>query len=372
MSSMYKIPPLVPDDFDVKPIDIMYSIPSYHASASQKGSDAACNGFLEEQNDPVKAIEMKQQNLIKSIKDLGSTLEALLQEMGKCASGPSAAKKTRLDESVAPAPDTSAKSGSKKDKDAKKEARKAAKSEAKSKATSGAVSSADKPSKGESGHAWVIHEDKRSTETGQSLTACLPSAFTDFEIEKLGDVTMAATETDRPWIEAFSRVGEKRNMAFKGGVSNSCSNPSTTVNISFGGLFFHELLFCSGSGVVDTSFLPERFSVIASGTTLTCRVSAWKLLGSGLGLFSFKPNHSMHATNQHRWLSKVDLVLAGKLSKDDVIREASKFLSQFDALGSQFDFGVADVITKSVLIGESPIRLPNNVELWSKRMDSVM
>ncbi|EYB93921.1 hypothetical protein Y032_0177g582 [Ancylostoma ceylanicum] len=350
MSSMYKIPPLVPDDFDVKPIDIMYSIPSYHASASQKGSDAACNGFLEEQNDPVKAIEMKQQNLIKSIKDLGSTLEALLQEMGKCASGPSAAKKTRLDESVAPAPDTSAKSGSKKDKDAKKEARKAAKSEAKSKATSGAVSSADKPSKGESGHAWVIHEDKRSTETGQSLTACLPSAFTDFEIEKLGDVTMAATETDRPWIEAFSRVGEKRNMAFKGGVSNSCSNPSTTVNISFG----------------------ERFSVIASGTTLTCRVSAWKLLGSGLGLFSFKPNHSMHATNQHRWLSKVDLVLAGKLSKDDVIREASKFLSQFDALGSQFDFGVADVITKSVLIGESPIRLPNNVELWSKRMDSVM
>ncbi|EPB74015.1 hypothetical protein ANCCEY_06901 [Ancylostoma ceylanicum] len=285
MSSMYKIPPLVPDDFDVKPIDIMYSIPSYHASASQKGSDAACNGFLEEQNDPVKAIEMKQQNLIKSIKDLGSTLEALLQEMGKCASGPSAAKKTRLDESVAPAPDTSAKSGSKKDKDAKKEARKAAKSEAKSK------------------------EDKRSTETGQSLTACLPSAFTDFEIEKLGDVTMAATETDRPWIEAFSRVGEKRNMAFKGGVSNSCSNPSTTVNISFGGLFFHELLFCSGSGVVDTSFLPERFSVIASGTTLTCRVSAWKLLGSGLGLFSFKPNHSMHATNQHRWLSKVNIAL---------------------------------------------------------------
>ncbi|KAL6740538.1 hypothetical protein Aduo_013884 [Ancylostoma duodenale] len=350
MSSMYKIPPLVPDDFDVRPIDIMYSIPSYHASASQKESGAACNGLPEDQNDPVKAIEMKQQNLINSIKNLGSTLEALLQEMGKAASSPTAAKKTKLDESAAPTAESSVKSGGKKDKDAKKEARKAAKSEAKIKATSGGVSSADKPSKAESGHAWVIHEDKRSTETGQSLTACLPSAFTDFEIEKLGEVTLAATDADKPWVEAFSRIGERRSMAFKSGVSNSCSNPSTTVTVSFG----------------------EKFSLVASGTTLTCHVSAWKLLGSGLGLFSFKPSHSMHATNQHRWLSKVDLVLAGKLSKDDVIREASKFLSQFDALGSQFDFGVADVITKSVLIGKSPIRLPNNVELWSNRMDSVM
>ncbi|VDK46921.1 unnamed protein product [Cylicostephanus goldi] len=83
MSSMYKIPPVMPEDFDVKPLDIMYSIPSYHSTAP-KESSAECNGITEDMNDPVKMIEKKQQNLINSIKNLGSTLEALLQEMGKC------------------------------------------------------------------------------------------------------------------------------------------------------------------------------------------------------------------------------------------------------------------------------------------------
>ncbi|KHJ84456.1 hypothetical protein OESDEN_15830 [Oesophagostomum dentatum] len=317
MSSMYKIPPYMPEGFDVKPIDVMYSMPNYHGS-SQQESSAVCNGLPEELNDPVKTIERKQQCLIKSIKDLGSTLEALLQEMGKIE-GPSAPKKSKLDESAAPVPEDTAKSGNKKDKDAKKEARKAARTEAKNKVASGGSSTPSKSSDADPGKPWIIHEEKRSTITGQSLTACLPSALTDFDLEKVEDLSLTATEADRPWIEALSHVGITKNVAFRGDVSNSCPNPTTTVTVSFG----------------------EKFSATASGTPLTCRIS-------------------------------VDLVLSGKASSDEVIREASQFLSQFDALGSQFRFGIADIVAKAVLIGKSPLALPSNVELWSKRMETVI
>ncbi|KAK6750278.1 hypothetical protein RB195_002330 [Necator americanus] len=349
MSSMYKIPPLMPDDFDVEPIDIMYSIPTYHGSqSSMKESDVGCNGLPDDLNAPVKAIERKQQSLLKSIKDLGSTLDALLHEMRKCGASLSAPEKNTPDEFAASVSESSVKAGGKKDKDAKKEARKAAKAEAKSKVVSS--SGTDKTLEPESGYQWVIHEEKRSTETGQSLTACLPPGLTDFEKKKLGELTLYATEADKPWIEVLAHVGDKRNVAFKGEVSNICSNASTSVVVSFG----------------------EKFSAATSERTLTCRVSTWKFLGSALGLFSFKSNHSVHSIHQHRWLSKVDLVMSGKLSRDDIIREASKFLSQFDALGSQFDFGIADLVAKSVLIGTSSAILPNNVELWSRRMDSVI
>ncbi|CAJ0600942.1 unnamed protein product [Cylicocyclus nassatus] len=343
MSSMYKIPPVMPEGFDVKPLDIMYSIPSYH-NTSKMESSAECNGVTEDLNDPVKMIEKKQQNLIKSIKDLGSTLEALLQEMGKCGAEPSSSKKSKVEKSASP-PET-AKPSSKKDKDAKKEARKAAKMEAKSKLASDAP--AGKAVDKESAKPWILHEEERATITGQSLTACLPSALTEFPIEKLGEVSITATELDRPWLEVLSHVGERRNVAFKGQISNASSNASTTVNVSLG----------------------DKFLLEGGGTTLTCRISAWKLLGSALGLFSFKPEYSLHAIHQHRWLSKVDSILAGKLDKNEAIREASKFLSQFDAFGSHFRFGVADLVAKSVLSGSSP--LPNNVELWFKRMETVV
>ncbi|VDM56139.1 unnamed protein product [Angiostrongylus costaricensis] len=69
---------------------------------------------------------------------------------------------------------------------------------------------------------------------------------------------------------------------------------------------------------------------------------------------------------------QVDAVLTGKVAKDEVIREASRFLSQFDALSSQFEYGVADIVAKSVLIGSCDTFLPNNVELWSKRVECVV
>lgn len=36
--SMYKIPPLVPEDVNVKPADILYFLPSYHDAVSQNVS----------------------------------------------------------------------------------------------------------------------------------------------------------------------------------------------------------------------------------------------------------------------------------------------------------------------------------------------
>ncbi|PIO53882.1 hypothetical protein TELCIR_24767, partial [Teladorsagia circumcincta] len=104
------------------------------------------------------------------------------------------------------------KDDAKKDKEAKKEARKAAKAEAKSK------------------------EEKKTTETGQSLTACLPQTFFDFGNQKLGEVTLTFTMDDQPWVEALSRLSAKRNVAFKGAVSNDCKDPSTCVTASLGGI----------------------------------------------------------------------------------------------------------------------------------------
>lgn len=49
-----------------------------------KGGTSLCNGVPEDDNhDPVKAVETKQHELIKSLMNLGSTLDNLLKEMGK-------------------------------------------------------------------------------------------------------------------------------------------------------------------------------------------------------------------------------------------------------------------------------------------------
>ncbi|VDO26892.1 unnamed protein product [Haemonchus placei] len=370
---MYKLPPLVPVDLDVKPIDIMYTIPSYHGTTNCNNADTMCNGLPEETFDPAKEIEHKQHDLIKSLMNLGSTLDNLLKEMEKAgtftlvtststciiiALEVGAKKKEKVKkEPVTGAPSSSenhvaaSKNDTKKDKEAKKEARKAAKAEAKSKVGTAPSSGAKSAVVGSSDRQWTINEEKTTSETGQSLTACLPQSFVEFERQSLGDITLTFMPEDQPWVEALSRVGLKRNVAFKGAVSNECKEPSTTtINTSIGG----------------------NFSVVSTGCSLKCRTTSWKLLGAALGIFSFAFNHSIQAAHQHVWLSKVDMVLAGKMYKEEIIREASRFLSQFDALGSQFNFGVADVVARSVLIGSSTSPLPNNVELWSKRLDSVM
>ncbi|XGW31096.1 hypothetical protein V3C99_009784 [Haemonchus contortus] len=355
MSSMYKLPPLVPVDLDVKPIDIMYTIPSYHGTTNSNSADTMCNGLPEETFDPAKEIEHKQHDLIKSLMNLGSTLDNLLKEMEKAVGAKKNEKGKK--ELVTGAPSSSenhvavSKNDTKKDKEAKKEARKAAKAEAKSKVGTAPSSGVKSAAVGSSDRQWTINEEKTTSETGQSLTACLPQSFVEFDRKSLGDITLTFTPEDQPWVEALSNVGSKRNVAFKGVVSNDCKEPSTTT--------------------INTS-LADNFSVVSPGSSLKCRTTSWKLLGAALGIFSFASNHSIQAAHQHVWLSKVDMVLGGKMTKEQVIREASRFLSQFDALGSQFSFGVADVVARSVLIGSSTSPLPNNVELWSKRLDSVM
>ncbi|KAK6031349.1 hypothetical protein OSTOST_02497 [Ostertagia ostertagi] len=203
---MYKLPPLVPVDLDVKPADVMYFLPSYHNSASSSDSQVMCNGLPEENHDPVEVIERKQHALIKSLMNLTSTLDNLLTEMGKSTKVGTNEKGKSKSMSAVPLSTESVattKDDAKKDKEAKKEARKAAKAEAKSK------------------------------------------------------------------------VGSAPPGAIK---------PATMV------------------------------------------------------------------ASDRQWTINADLVLSGKLTKEALIREASQFLSQFDALGSQFNFGIADLIA-SHLIG---------------------
>ncbi|KAK6044213.1 hypothetical protein COOONC_18283 [Cooperia oncophora] len=314
-----------------------------------KDSPAMCNGLPEETHDPAEVIERKQHALIKSLMNLTSTLDNLLTEMGKSSSVGTNEKgknKSIIDIPISSEkPEVSAKDDSRKDKEAKKEARKAAKAEAKSKVASAPSSTAKSTALAASDRQWTVNEDKRTSETGQSLTACLPQTFTNFGSQgrvtrfvleflkvrkfrkltvinlELGEIDLTFTVDDQPWVEALSRLSSKRNIAFKGAVVNDCKDPLTIVNSSLG----------------------EKFSVVSSCGTLNCRVTSWKLFGAALGIFSFAPNHSIQAAHQHRWLLKVESVLAGKSTKEDVVREASQFLSQFDALGSQFNFGIADI-----------------------------
>ncbi|VDL82830.1 unnamed protein product [Nippostrongylus brasiliensis] len=278
MSSMYKLPPLVPVDLDVKPVEIMYHIPSYHAAAPNTAKAAVVNGLPEETYDPVKDIESKQHALIKSLMNLGATMDSFLKEIGKPEK--SSAKEVKK----APEPSSSAQPGpakdsAKKDKEAKKEARKAAKSEAKSKIAAGAPVPGGKSGPSASDKGWTVNqlfqEEKQSPNSGQSLTACLPQTFVDFEKQKMGDVALIITSSDQPWVQALSRLGSARGVAFKGSVSNSCEKPLTTL----------------------------------------------------------------------------EMVINGKLNSDVVIREASQYLSQFDGLGSQYSFGVADICPDYIVRG---------------------
>ncbi|KAJ1369832.1 hypothetical protein KIN20_031406 [Parelaphostrongylus tenuis] len=349
--SMYEIPPLVPDDLEIKPAEVMYFVPSYHAMKNKKEPIQNCNDICDDSYDPVKEVEKKQQALIQSL------MKSSSKDKEKCA-------KTALTTSLASPPSKDdgkkdkdakapvSKSDGKKDKDAKKEARKAARVEAKSKRPSIVMKSSffqHRPitesienffcsekdlyktvcSKG-TRDPWLVHlfvgGETNKCDDWTVSNSHLPPVLCNFERQKLGDISITVTSIDELW------------------------DASTTVNVSQG----------------------DNFSLVSSKLSLNCRVSSWKLLGSALGIFSFAPNHAIHAAHQHRWLSQVDMVLSGGIPKEEVVREASRFLSQFDALGSQFEFGIADVIAKSVLIGSSNTSLPNNVELWSKRLESAV
>ncbi|KJH51889.1 hypothetical protein DICVIV_01968 [Dictyocaulus viviparus] len=333
MSSMYVVPPLVPDDLNVNPINVMYFVRNIHSMEAKKEPINDHNCALEDSYNPIKDVEKKQHALMQSLLVLVIPIN----------------KKQLEDVCISKSSTVSAsKNVDKKDKEAKKEARKAAKMEAKNKASSTASKSAESAL---IERQWTIYEEKRANETGQSLTACLPTVFSNFEMEKLGDVSLTTTSIDHSWVEALSYFGEARSVAFKGIINNNCKDASTTITVSEG----------------------DNFCVVSSEYSLKCRVSAWKLFGSAMGVFSFAAKHSLQAAFQHRWLSQMDLILDGKITKDTVVCEANRFLAQFDALSSQFEFGVADVIAKSVLIDSSiNTLLPNNVELWLKRLESAI
>lgn len=338
----------------MKPAKVMYDASSYH--------DGACGGDDVQDSDepvfldPVKIIEQKQLELIKKLQNLGDTINAVLAESGKKApvnsvkgkpakgqqSASNTEKKETKETSAQPA--AANKKDSKKEKEAKKEARK------ENKAKALGAGTAVKSAKGVSCKPWVIKEEKREAESGQSIAACLPPRLTSFTTQPAGALQLSVTQEDLSWVQLLSQVGSKRGVSFVGKVLNKAESAKTTVTVSLSN---------------EVSVKSDNGSSILKG-----RIAVWKVLGSVLGLFSFGATHAIHATHTHLWLRQIDDVLLNSQFKDTLMRSASQFLSGNDTLGVQFGVSLADVVAFSLL--SSVPNKPNNVESWANRVQQTL
>ncbi|CAI4225890.1 unnamed protein product [Auanema sp. JU1783] len=328
------------DDVKISPAPIMYSLPNYHAVDKNNDDNDM------EITDPVAVIELKQADLLGRLLALNIKLDSYLKSQGDKKKQKDVGKKAPETEQSASKVPTTTDAG-KKDKDAKKEARKAAKNEAKSKVANQPINEdSKKPSKNSVSNNWIVMEDKLSTETGQSLTACTKQQLVSFPQETFGSVSLTVQVHDLPWVKAFSKIAESRNVAFLGAHPNNVQKAATTVTVTEG----------------------DIFSLTLKNNEINRRSTTWKMLGSALGLYSFVPQQSINATHQQLWLEMAEKLINNDVEVDHVIREVSQFLSSFDGLGAQFSFGAADIIIRSLL---PSVNYPSNVELWVGRIDAI-
>ncbi|CAI5448944.1 unnamed protein product [Caenorhabditis angaria] len=335
---MYKLPAFLPADFNVQPKNIVYKLASYHGESGEQQSSASSVSL---ETDPVKVLEQKQLELIERLKKQADSLGKLLASAKPTTAAP---QKGAAKEST-PQP---AQEAPKKDKDAKKEARKAAKNEAKNKVASGDAP-APKKTATSAGSSWTIEDDRKTWETGLSLTANIPSTLVNYPQEPLGQITLTVTKSDLVWVQSLALVGQKRSVSFTGNVTNKVGKDAkTTVNVKTG----------------------EEVSLTINKVTIRSRATVWKSLGLALGLFARTSQQVLSSAHQALWLNKSNQVLLKTADLSLLEREASQFLARFDSLSSQWDITLADIIFRSLI--KATNTLPNNVEIWAKKIDQLL
>ncbi|CAD6197174.1 unnamed protein product [Caenorhabditis auriculariae] len=345
---MYKLEPYFSSEIKVQPKQTIYKLPSYHDDLSDVQNP------VQGEVDPVKALELRQLRLIEELQSQALKLNELLTQKGKSSaptqheeskkknvSAPVAAQKLSTPEPKKDDNDT------KKNKDAKKEARKAAKTEAKNKVATGeqSVSKSSHSTSTGSDLTWIVYEEKKTIETGQSLTANLPPALLSTKPSETGIISLKVTKEDEVWLQRLANIGAKRKVAFEGFVANNVKDSKNTVRTE----------------------QASKVELSGGSWNISCRVAIWKVLGAALGIYSNSYDHAISSAHQHQWLTKTNRALSGKGDLDYLVREASQFLSRFDALSGLFEISLADVVLRSVLTQKNQ---PNNVELWANRIDS--
>uniref|UniRef100_A0A8R1Z9N2 Uncharacterized protein n=1 Tax=Pristionchus pacificus TaxID=54126 RepID=A0A8R1Z9N2_PRIPA len=310
---MYSLPLYFPSGTKVDPLGVMYSIDSYH----DRGDNTPIHDV-----DPTKQLEKDQLNLIKLLGTLNDRLDKHLSGLKKETKEVEHKKKKVID----------------------------------------GVHSQDKKGDRKKGGTgiplketlistipWKMVEDKVGAEEKNGISACSNPSLTKYQQEKIGRITVTVTDHDLFWIESLAKIGSKRDIKFSGEMKNGITT--------------------KGMGEVEVK-KGDSFSLEVDSLCSRDRVTAWKILGLVLGLFSFNHHFALQNAHSHRWLIRLNEVISeGKKEKEvlSLVSAISQFLSRFDSLSSHTHFSLSDVLIRRLFNGN----LPNNVELWAKRLDSV-
>ncbi|CAL2029934.1 unnamed protein product [Caenorhabditis brenneri] len=342
---MYKLHPTFAPNTKVEPKIACYRVASYHDSSSKFEE---CDSVKKE-TDPRKDLEQRQQQLIERLKVQSEKLKQLVGEFGEKnnsqpTSTPTSGKPEKKTQNTNPEPNN----GGKKDKDGKKEARKAAKAEAVKKSAVGEKKVSNSNGKTIRETQWTVEDDRKTWETNLTLTVNIPPSLVHYKQEHLKELTLTVRDCDLKWVQALSKIGEKREVAFEGEVKNKATKKQTVVKVV--------------KGTIPSLQLDKV--VVKSLQTI------WKLLGTSLGLFSRQSQQVLSSSHQAIWFNKAEKILLGDGDLSYSTREASQFLARFDSLSSQWEVSLADVIFRSLLNHSES--LPNNVETWAKKIDSLV
>ncbi|GMT24163.1 hypothetical protein PFISCL1PPCAC_15460, partial [Pristionchus fissidentatus] len=314
MPSMYTLPLYFPQGMKVDPIGVMYSLDSYH-----EGGESDATPTIKE-FDPIKQLEKEQGQLIKLLEAFNSRLDKHLSGLNReTASG-------------------------KKKEDIKQ-----------GKATS---SGKQKGGRGNvvllkctpiSTAPWKIQEEKMPAEDKNGLSACAAPTVITLNRPKINKASISVTPDDIFWVESLAKVGSERGVAFSGEVTNGIKAVNGEVVVNKGASF---------SLSIDTFSSSDR-------------VTAWKMIGAALGVFSFEAELAVQNTHIHRWLMRLDEVIEMKKNDNVVgllLSSSSQFLSRFDSLSSHCHLSLPDLLIRPLFNSN----LPNNVELWVRRIDSAL
>jgi len=294
----------------IVPADIMYHVPSYHNVTKQQETSSAaaivCNGL--EELTPDHWME-KQVELMKRITSVRTEFAATVESAAKAVEAPVEKKDKNVDKAT------------KKAEKAKKKEDHKSHSSCTSK---GFVDDANHP---------LVLSDQMPTspDAGQSISACAVPSFLRLTAEKAEDsISLNVTAADAGWVKILQKV----ITAVKNGVK---------VNISVGN---------------------ADFKATIGKNVFMSRISVWLYFGEILGLYSDE-FHSM-ALFTRSWLERSEEVVTGVISKDTLMREATRFLSRWDTLCTGYAFGIVDFIVAGVL--EDMKHMANNTELFVKRV----
>jgi hypothetical protein len=102
-------------------------------------------------------------------------------------------------------------------------------------------------------------------------------------------------------------------------------------------------------------------------TPIQGRIAVWKAIGALLGMFNY--TDAALVASAQKWLQLADDFIGERVIASNVVREACRRLSSHDWLSANDAVTLSDFILDALVTNTT--YLPNNVELWSKRLETI-